>query len=143
MLVGTDHEVIRAYDINTSQCYASPIPSQHHKSSVTCLKYAPTAKVYASGSLDGSIKLWDAISGRCINTFDKAHDGYEICSVVFSRNGKVSYFSRANLEVFSNLFRFSVSPDFWQRFSGEAMGIEHKPVFDCIYWSRNYRQTRA
>lgn len=77
------------YDVNTAQCYASAISSQQHKSSVTCLKYAPTAKVYASGSLDGSIKLWDAISGRCINTFDKAHDGYEICSVVFSRNGKV------------------------------------------------------
>lgn len=89
MAVGTDHDVLRVYDINTAQCFASAIPSQQHKSSVTCVKYAPTAKVYATGSLDGSIKLWDAISGRCINTFDKAHDGAEVCSVVFSRNGKV------------------------------------------------------
>lgn len=88
MVVGTDHEVLRVYDINTGQCFASAIPSQQHNSSVTCVKYAPTAKVYASGSLDGNIKLWDAVSGRCINTFDKAHEGAEVCSVVFSRNGK-------------------------------------------------------
>lgn len=89
MVVGSDHEVLRVYDVNTSQCFASAIPSQQHTSSVTCVKYASTAKIYASGSLDGTIKLWDAISGRCINTFDKAHDGAEVCSVVFSKNGKV------------------------------------------------------
>lgn len=94
MAVGTDHDVLRVYDINTAQCFVSAIPSQQHKSSVTCVKYAPTAKVYATGSLDGSIKLWDAISGRCINTFDKAHDGAEVCSVVFSRNGKVNFILR-------------------------------------------------
>lgn len=90
LAVGTDHNVLRVYDINTTQCFASAIPSQHHTSSITCVKYAPNAKMYATGSLDGSIKLWDAISGRCINTFDKAHEGAEVCSVVFSRNGKVS-----------------------------------------------------
>lgn len=89
MAVGTDHEVIRVYDINTSQCFVSAIPSQQHKSSVTAIKYSLTAKVYASGSVDGSIKLWDAVSGRCINTFTQAHDGAEVCSVTFSRNGKV------------------------------------------------------
>lgn len=89
MVVGTDHDVVRVYDINTSQCFASAIPSQQHQSSITCVKYAPTAKVYASGSLDGTIKMWDGVSGRCVNTFEKAHDGAEVCSVAFSRNGKV------------------------------------------------------
>lgn len=90
MAVGTDHNVVRIYDINTAQCFVSPIASQQHNSSVTCVKYAPNAKFYSTGSLDGTIKIWDAISGRCINTFDKAHDGAEVCSVVFTRNGKVS-----------------------------------------------------
>lgn len=89
MAVGTDHEVLRVYDINTSQCFVGAIPNQQHKDSVTCVKYATTAKIYATGSLDGSIKLWDGVSGRCINTFDKAHEGAEVCSVQFSRNGKV------------------------------------------------------
>lgn len=90
MAVGTDHNVVRIYDINTAQCFVSAIGSQQHNSSVTCVKYAPNAKLYATGSLDGTIKIWDAISGRCINTFDKAHDGAEVCSVAFTRNGKVS-----------------------------------------------------
>lgn len=89
MAVGTDHEVIRVYDINTSQCFVSAIAAQQHQSSVTTVQYALTGKVYASGSADGSIKLWDAVSGRCINTFAQAHDGAEVCSVAFSRNGKV------------------------------------------------------
>lgn len=60
--------------------------------------------MYATGSLDGTIKIWDAISCRCINTFDKAHDGAEVCSVSFTRNSKVrqvrlfiSYYSVAML----------------------------------------------
>lgn len=89
LIVGTDHNVIRAYDINTAQCFVSAIASQQHKSTITCCKYAPTAKVYASGSTDGAIKLWDGVSGRCINTFAQSHNGYEICSLQFSRNGKV------------------------------------------------------
>lgn len=50
-----------------------------------------------SSSRDGSIKLWDAVSNKCVNTLDKAHDGSQVCSVTFSRNGKVTtsliYFS--------------------------------------------------
>lgn len=88
LAVGTDHNVLRVYDINTAQCFVSAIPSQQHRSSINCVKYAATGKLYASGSLDGVIKVWDGISCRCIMTFDRAHDGNEICSVTFSRNGK-------------------------------------------------------
>lgn len=86
--VGSDHFVLRVYDINTAQCYVSSMPSQHHRSSITCVKYAATGKLYATGSLDGSIKIWDGISGRCVNTFIQAHDGSEICSIAFTKNGK-------------------------------------------------------
>lgn len=88
LAVGTDHNVLRVYDINTGQCFVSAIPAQQHKSAINCVHYAVTGKLYATGSTDGSIKVWDGISGRCINTFDKAHDGAEISSVLFTRNGK-------------------------------------------------------
>lgn len=88
MVVGTDHHVLRVYDIATSQCFVSAIPSQQHRAGVVCVKYAQTAKLFASGSLDGAIKLWDGVSGRCVNTFSAAHDGAEVCSVAFSKNGK-------------------------------------------------------
>lgn len=93
---------MRVYDINTAQCFVSAIPSQQHNSSVTCVNYASNAKCYATGSLDGSVKIWDAISGRCINTFDKAHDGAEVCSVVFTRNGKVGVDSQFFLFFYLN-----------------------------------------
>lgn len=54
-----------------------------------CARYSPDAKIYASAGRDGSIKIWDGVSNRCVNTFLKAHDGAEVCSVRFSRNGKV------------------------------------------------------
>ncbi|GAB0088919.1 cleavage stimulation factor subunit 1 [Sergentomyia squamirostris] len=88
LVVGTDHQVLRVYDVATSQCFVSAIPSQQHRAGVSCVKYAQTAKMYASGSLDGAIKLWDGVSGRCVNTFPAAHDGAEVCSVAFSKNGK-------------------------------------------------------
>lgn len=89
LAVGTDHNVLRVYDLNTTQCFVSAIPSQHHNSSINCVRYATNGKIYATCSLDGMIKIWDAISGRCINTFDKAHEGAEVCSVAFTRNPKV------------------------------------------------------
>lgn len=46
--------------------------------------------MFVSSSVDGSIKIWDGVSHKCVNTFHKAHDGKEVCSVVFSRNSKVS-----------------------------------------------------
>ena len=53
------------------------------------VKYNPNANMYVSASKDGNIKLWDGVSNKCINTFVGAHDGQEVCSVVFSRNSKV------------------------------------------------------
>lgn len=88
LIVATQHPVVRLYDVNTLQCYVCSIPSHQHTGSVTSLKWAQDARVFASCSKDGSIKLWDGVSNRCINTFPKAHDGLEVCSVAFTRNGK-------------------------------------------------------
>lgn len=88
IVVGTNHHVIRLYDIQTAQAFVCNIPSHQHTSGITTMKYSPDAKVYASGSRDGSIKIWDCVSNRCVNTFVKAHGGAEVCSVTFTRNGK-------------------------------------------------------
>lgn len=114
--IGTEHNVLRVYDVHTAQCFVSAIPSQQHKAGVTCVKYSPTAKLYATGSYDGDIKVWDGVSGRCINTIAEAHGGAAICSLEFTRNGKVRTTSSATKNVSSNDLLFSTSsPRVWTR----------------------------
>ncbi|XP_056635379.1 cleavage stimulation factor subunit 1 [Diorhabda carinulata] len=88
LIVATSHPVIRMYDLNTLHCYVCAFPKHQHTATVTNLKWSPDAKLFASCSKDGNIKIWDAVSNKCINTLIKAHDGLEVCSVVFSKNGK-------------------------------------------------------
>lgn len=89
MAIGTEHSVLRIYDLMTAQCFVSAIPTQQHKGTIICVKYAHTGKLFATGSMDGSIKIWDGVSGRCVNTIADAHGGEEVCSIQFTRNGKV------------------------------------------------------
>ncbi|ELT98444.1 hypothetical protein CAPTEDRAFT_124899 [Capitella teleta] len=88
LVVGTQHPILRLYDVKTFQCFVTHNPSDQHKGPITSVKYSPNANMYVSASRDGDIKIWDGVSGRCVNTFFKAHDGNEVCSVTFSRNAK-------------------------------------------------------
>ena len=88
LVVGTNTPIIRLYDANTAQCFVSAVPSHQHSREVTSIKWSNDGKHFCSGSKDGSVKIWDGVSNRCISTFLQAHDGAEVCSVVFSRNGK-------------------------------------------------------
>lgn len=88
MLVGTHQPTIRLYDTNTCQCFVSCNPLDQHTGPVTKLDYNFNATMYTSSSKDGDIRVWDGLSNRCINVYRKAHDGTEISSVTFSKNGK-------------------------------------------------------
>ncbi|CAB3366752.1 Hypothetical predicted protein [Cloeon dipterum] len=88
LLVGTSHPVIRLYDANTAQCYVCCFAAHQHKDEITAVKWALDAKVFASASKDGDIKLWDGVSNKCFNTIHRAHDGQEVSSLCFTRNGK-------------------------------------------------------
>jgi cleavage stimulation factor subunit 1 len=88
LLVSTQHPTLRLYRIETSQCFVSSNPSDQHIMPVTCVEWSPNARVFATSSKDGSIKLWDSVSNKCINTFADAHAHQEVCSVTFSKNSK-------------------------------------------------------
>lgn len=88
LLVGTDHPVLRLYDINTFQCFVSCHPRDQHRGPITSISYSSNGSIYATSSKDGDIKLWDGVSNRCVSTYEKAHSNDEVCSVNFSRNGK-------------------------------------------------------
>ena len=42
-----------------------------HHGAINNLSFSPNGRVLASDSADGTIKLWDVITGKVINTFDK------------------------------------------------------------------------
>lgn len=88
LLVATNHPTLRMYRVETSQCFVSSNPNDQHKLPVTSCEWSPNARVFATGSKDGSIKLWDGVSNKCINTFVDAHAHQEVTSVAFTKNSK-------------------------------------------------------
>ena len=60
-----------------------------------------------SASVDGAIKVWDGVSSHCVSTYIRAHDGHEVCSVKFSRNGK--YILSSGKDSLIKLWEFSTN----------------------------------
>ena len=56
-----------------------------HTSTVTSVAFSPTHDIIASGSLDGTIRLWDAVSGAHLKTLEGHSES--VYSVVFSPDG--------------------------------------------------------
>ena len=88
MLVGTDHAIVRLYDVPTLKCYATRRHGDHHFDVINHMEWAPGASVYATCAKDGSIKIWDGVSSECINTIGQAHTGASVSSVQFSKSGR-------------------------------------------------------
>jgi len=87
-VAGCEQPTIRLYDIHTAQCYVSSCPRDQHVGSVNMVKYCQNAHLYASAGEDGSIKVWDGVSNRCVQTIQNAHAGEGVCSVEFTKNAK-------------------------------------------------------
>ncbi|XP_063933554.1 cleavage stimulation factor subunit 1-like isoform X2 [Zophobas morio] len=88
LLVGTSNPVVRLYDVATQTCFASANELEYHSASVNHVAFSCDGKVYASASSDGSIKLWDGVSSRCVATFSEAHGQSSVDCVRISRNFK-------------------------------------------------------
>lgn len=65
-------------------CWSSPIQA-HHESEVRCVAYSPEGKRVASGAADGTVKLWEAATGKKVSTL-AGHSG-SVSSVAFSLDG--------------------------------------------------------
>ncbi|CAG8525452.1 19570_t:CDS:2 [Racocetra fulgida] len=80
---------IRAYDVKNFQCFtASTSPGDLHRGGITKVRFSANGSQFVTSSLDGSIKIWDTVTGRCVTTIENAHDGASVSSVKFSKTGK-------------------------------------------------------
>jgi len=87
-LVGCDQPTVRIYDIHTSQSFTSSCNKDQHQKAINMVRYCQNAHLYATASEDGSIKVWDGVSSRCIQTITNAHGGDAVHSVSFTKNSK-------------------------------------------------------
>src|SRR5438105_587614 len=59
-----------------------------HTEVVYPVAFSPDGKTLASGSGDGTLKLWDVITGKETTTLEGHNEGWGVFSVVFSPDGK-------------------------------------------------------
>ncbi|MCC5598687.1 NB-ARC domain-containing protein [Nostoc favosum] len=59
-----------------------------HTNWVVSLAFNPDGRTLASGSADSTVKLWDVITGQCLQTFSE-HNNSEVWSVAFSPDGNM------------------------------------------------------
>lgn len=86
---GTDDNSVRIYDVKTFQCYTTPpTTADLHRGGITQVRYSSTGALFATSSADGSVKVWDGVSGKCVRSIESAHAGAPVSSVRVSRNGK-------------------------------------------------------
>jgi cleavage stimulation factor subunit 1 len=89
VLVGTEQNFVRLYDVQTFSAYVSPDFSNFHAGSITATRFHPIrGSNYVTASTDGSVKLWDGVSNLLIRTIPAAHGGAEVSSVEYSPSGK-------------------------------------------------------
>lgn len=56
-----------------------------HEGPIACLAYSSSTSMLASGSWDGTLKLWDIYNNSCIETFEH---GCDVLAVAFRSDGK-------------------------------------------------------
>jgi cleavage stimulation factor subunit 1 len=90
--LGTEDAVLRLYDIHTLQCFTnlqSDVDDARHYLSINHVHVAPTSgSLIATAGQDGDVRVWDMVSGSCIQTIKGAHDMWSVTSVQISLNEK-------------------------------------------------------
>jgi cleavage stimulation factor subunit 1 len=88
LLVAVKQNVVRLYDVSTFQAFTAADSKDHHTDFVNHVRFARQGNMYASCSKDGTIKIWDGVSSKCVHTITNAHSGLEVSTIDFSFNGK-------------------------------------------------------
>jgi len=50
-----------------------------HTKAITCISYIPNSDMFASGSLDGTVKIWNLTTNECVRTFTRIYNVPVLC----------------------------------------------------------------
>jgi len=131
VIAGTEHNMIRLYDINTRQAFVSPNTDQNHFGPINQVRFTSDGKMFASCSKDGTVKLWDGVTLRCFNTIPQAHSGQEVCTVQFSRNRK--YLLTGGKDCMVYLWDLSTGDKLLRLFTGAPQQTINKHRLQCSF----------
>jgi cleavage stimulation factor subunit 1 len=88
IIAGTQHPSPRIYDVHSLACFIPTTSSSSHEGWINCVRYAPDGDTFASAGSDGTVKIWDAVAGKVLNTIADPHAGLPVMSVRFSQNSR-------------------------------------------------------
>ncbi|KAM9963070.1 hypothetical protein ACTFIW_006292 [Dictyostelium discoideum] len=88
ILAGTDHQMIRLYNVNTFQSFTARKINEHHHGPINQVRFSLDGNIFASCSKDNTIKIWDSNNFSLISTLNSPHGGKEPTTVQISRNQK-------------------------------------------------------
>ncbi|KAN0053210.1 hypothetical protein ACTA71_009659 [Dictyostelium dimigraforme] len=88
ILAGTDHQMIRLYNVNTFQSFTARKINEHHHGPINQVRFSLDGSIFASCSKDNTIKIWDSNNFSLISTLNSPHGGKEPTTVQISRNQK-------------------------------------------------------
>jgi WD40 repeat protein len=81
---GDKETIARVWDVQTGK---ELMQLKGHTGSISCLAWSGDGKRILTGSVDQSIRLWDASNGKELKAIEKAHTRW-LHSVLFSPDGK-------------------------------------------------------
>src|SRR5208283_4974203 len=86
---GKTADTFEARNALLTTCEANPrlLTYLHHSDAVISVAFSPDHKTLASGSFDGTVRLWDVVSRQLLGQPLKGHNG-AVRSVAFSPDGK-------------------------------------------------------
>jgi cleavage stimulation factor subunit 1 len=100
-----------------------------HRGSITQIRYSNTGKIFATSSLDGTVRIWDSTSSQCIKTFAGAHGGAAVSSVRITNNEK--YVLTAGLDSTLRLWDISSGKVLMEYKGHEQRSQMLQPAFNC------------
>jgi cleavage stimulation factor subunit 1 len=88
IIAGTQHPSPRIYDVHSLACFIPTTSSSSHEGWINCVRYAPNGDTFATAGSDGTVKIWDAVAGKVLNTIVAPHAEMPVMSVRFSQNSR-------------------------------------------------------